>query len=155
MGFNKYSDLVSQKLSQLEYIVIPDRKIKITNIDINLQKYDISQNQTKYAFLSPWLALNQLNYQKYRLLDKLTKKPFLEKILVANILSVLKGLEIRIDFKILTHINKMRQIKTLAHENEFAGFLGEFEVNINLPNYLGIGKSVSKGFGVVISQIDS
>jgi len=29
------------------------------------------------------------------------------------------------------------------------GFLGEFEVNFDIPDYLGIGKSVSRGFGTV------
>jgi hypothetical protein len=29
------------------------------------------------------------------------------------------------------------------------GFLGTFSVNFNIPDYLGLGKSVSRGFGPV------
>jgi len=35
------------------------------------------------------------------------------------------------------------------------GFLGTFSVNFEIPNYWGIGKSVSRGFGrVVKKQLD-
>ncbi len=33
------------------------------------------------------------------------------------------------------------------------GFLGTFSVNFEIPNYWGIGKSVSRGFGTVIRQM--
>ena len=29
------------------------------------------------------------------------------------------------------------------------GFVGEFKVNFDIPDYLGLGKSVSKGFGTI------
>jgi hypothetical protein len=31
----------------------------------------------------------------------------------------------------------------------FIGFLGLFMVNFTIPDYLGLGKSVSRGFGTV------
>lgn len=36
-----------------------------------------------------------------------------------------------------------------AHEHGFSGFYGAFVANLSLPQYLGIGKSVSKGFGIL------
>ena len=36
-------------------------------------------------------------------------------------------------------------IKSIKH----VGFVGEFKVNFNIPDYLGIGKNVSKGFGTI------
>jgi hypothetical protein len=32
------------------------------------------------------------------------------------------------------------------------GFLGTFSVNFEIPDYWGIGKSVSRGFGTVVRQ---
>lgn len=32
------------------------------------------------------------------------------------------------------------------------GFLGTFSVNFEIPDYRGIGKSVSRGFGTVLRQ---
>jgi len=32
------------------------------------------------------------------------------------------------------------------------GFLGKFQVNFNIPDYLGLGKSVSRGFGTIINR---
>ena len=36
-------------------------------------------------------------------------------------------------------------IKGIKH----IGFVGEFKVNFDIPDYLGLGKSVSKGFGTI------
>ena len=48
-----------------------------------------------------WLPLNQDNYNKYLSLDTLTDKiAFLENILIANILSLSKGLNIYYDKKV-------------------------------------------------------
>ncbi|MEW6621092.1 MAG: CRISPR-associated endonuclease Cas6, partial [bacterium] len=32
------------------------------------------------------------------------------------------------------------------------GFLGDFLVNFEIPDYWGIGKSVSRGFGTMVRQ---
>ncbi len=32
------------------------------------------------------------------------------------------------------------------------GFMGTFSVNFEIPDYWGIGKSVSRGFGTVVRQ---
>ena len=29
------------------------------------------------------------------------------------------------------------------------GFFGTFQVNFNLPDYIGLGKSISRGFGTI------
>lgn len=33
--------------------------------------------------------------------------------------------------------------------NKFIGFMGNFKVNFELPDYIGLGKGVSRGFGTV------
>ena len=35
------------------------------------------------------------------------------------------------------------------------GFLGNFEVNFDIPAGLGLGKMVSKGYGAVVKDIQS
>ena len=73
----------------------------------------------------------------------------MEKIFTGNILSVLKGLGIRIDFRIEARLKKLDPIQTKVHGNEFEGFWAQVLTNVALPNYIGIGKSVSKGLGVL------
>lgn len=99
--------------------------------------------------MTPWLALNCKNYENYLIFDKNQRKELLVRILIANILSMLKGLGIIYKEKILVNIEKHRTKTTTAHENKFAGITCKWGANISLPNYIGLGKSVSKGFGVI------
>ena len=42
-------------------------------------------------------------------------------------------------------LSKAVNIKDIKH----VGFVGEFKVTFKIPDYFGIGKNVSKGFGTV------
>lgn len=149
VGLAEYADIIFEKLSQVDHIVTTDRKIPINNILIETKVFDVTQNPCRYYFVTPWLGLNVRNYKKYLELNQKERTAFLEKILVGNILSMLKGLGIRIDFKIELRISKLRSKTTIAHDNKFAGFFCNWDANISLPENCGLGKSVSKGFGVV------
>jgi len=149
IGLNDYAEKVFEKMSQLENIITPQDKIKISNIDMMRTKFDIHEEYSVYRFISPWIALNEKNYGKFKVLDKQGRKELLEQILIGNFLSALKGLGITIDFEISVNINRVKQKKTKAHENEFVGFFSEFVTNVAIPKYLGLGKSVSKGFGII------
>lgn len=149
VGISDYADIIFERLSQLEHIVTPTEKIPINNIQLETRLFEIKPIKTNYRFATPWLGLNEENYQKYRELQNSEKRTFLQKILVGNILSMLKGLGIRIDFRIETKISKIRSKPTIAHDNKFAGFYYDWEGNTSLPDYCGLGKSVSKGFGVI------
>ena len=77
------------------------------------------------------------------------KKLFLEGILTRNIISMMKGLKISFDHKIIVSITKFKIIQVTAHQNKFVGIYADFGINVVLPEYLGLGKSVTKGFGVI------
>ena len=77
------------------------------------------------------------------------RKVLLEKILVGNIISMSKGLGYTVPGPIEVNILKLREVNTSLKGNPMLGFMGEFEVNFEIPDYLGIGKSVSRGFGTV------
>lgn len=148
VGLDEYATVVYNKMVQLENIITQNEKARISNIDITLNNFAVHEEYCVYKFLSPWIALNSKNYLKFKL-ARANRKEILEKILIGNLLSMLKGLGIRIDFKINTDIRKSIQIKTEAHKNQFAAFYSEFATNIAIPKFLGLGKSVSKGFGVI------
>jgi hypothetical protein len=46
-------------------------------------------------------------------------------------------------------IGRLRRRKCELKGTSFIGFLGEFMVNFAIPDYMGLGKSVSRGFGTV------
>ena len=104
----------------------------------------------EYNFLSMWLALNEKNYEKYqRLGTQAKRKRLLEKILVGNIISMSKGLGYTVPAPIEAKIEKIKEVKTSLKGNPMLGFLGSFSVNFEIPDYWGIGKLVSRGFGTV------
>ena len=108
---------------------------------------------TCYVFLTPWLALNEENYGKYtKLTNWQAKKELLAKTLVGNIISMSKGLGYTISEPIRADILKVREVKTFLKGTPMLGFLGEFCVNFAIPDYFGLGKSVSRGFGTVVKK---
>lgn len=149
IGFAEYVDIIFEKLSQLDNIITNDQKIPINNIILETKVFDVKQKPTQYHFVTPWIGLNETNYKKYLVLKPKERTSFLERILVGNILSLLKGFGIRIDFRIEVKIFRLRSKTTLAHNNKFAGFFCDWDANILLPENCGLGKSVSKGFGVI------
>jgi hypothetical protein len=155
VGLGKYSNIVFERLSQIESVVVPNGKIKVNNVEVETISHEITQMQTSYEFITPWIALNSKNYENYLSFDGKQRKELLTRILIANILSMFKGLDIIYKEKIMVNIEKYKTKITTAHENKFAGIWCKWNANISLPDYIGLGKSVSKGFGVVKKSHDS
>ena len=99
-----------------------------------------------------WIALNQENIGKYHELKSLPERIlFLEKILTANILSFAKGIEWTIEKQIEVKIKEILSINNVTlKQKKMLGFDIDFSTNVFLPNFIGLGKSVSFGFGTVI-----
>ncbi|AAB98993.1 hypothetical protein MJ_0978 [Methanocaldococcus jannaschii DSM 2661] len=117
---------------------------------VKFEEFGVAENMIKYKFISPWIALNEKNYLEYKELDEDGKKELLEKILVGNILSMSKYLDYTVEEKLKAGLLEYEDFVVKYKGNKFIGFWGEFLVNFNIPNYLGIGRKVSKGFGSVI-----
>jgi len=149
IGLNEYAENVFYKMSQLEYVILDKEKLKVTNVELDLKNIELKEQKTRYRFISPWIALNKQNYERFHTVDKQLKNLFLSKIFVGNILSALKSLKIYLTFRLTAGVDSMKSFPISANDNVFQGFYGYVTTNINLPNFIGLGKSVSKGFGTV------
>jgi len=108
-----------------------------------------SPDMIEYRFVSPWLGLNQENYRRWMGMHEWKeKKRFLNAILIGNLLSMAKGLGIVIEHRLNVH-SHLEKVETRYKGVEMTGFSGSFRVNLQIPEYIGIGKGVSQGFGVV------
>ena len=104
--------------------------------------------------LEKWIPLNEENYQRYvrmeRMIDRIA---FLENILTANILSFLKGVGVYIEDNLQCHILNLSQKVVMPKKGvRMLAFDADFRVNMLLPEYIGLGKHVSVGYGVVVKQ---
>lgn len=113
-----------------------------------------TKEEKHYKFITPWLGLNTSNYSKYMNLKSWKdKKDLINKILVGNILSMSKGLGIIVNKRLYakTHFDtKQVQYKSVY----MTSFNGEFKIHYDIPDYFGLGKGVSQGFGCVKQIID-
>jgi hypothetical protein len=100
-----------------------------------------------------WQALNQKNYQAWKKLEHESLSDqiaFLESILTGNILSACTGLDFRVEERLKVKIKKLRGTKNLRFKGQrILTFNLDFSVNISLPEYIGLGKGASVGFGVL------
>ena len=131
---------------------IGDRKINLVVHKLSLNQINLQVWEKSFSFkIRNWIALNQENYQKYALIkDDLGKIEFLENILKANIISFAKGVKWDIDKQISLRIDRIVSSKQVPYKGtRLMGFDIDFRTNVFLPDFVGLGKGVSLGFGTV------
>ncbi|MBS1736758.1 MAG: hypothetical protein JSS98_09195 [Bacteroidetes bacterium] len=130
-------------------------KLKIDRLDLNTITLNVWEKSFQYT-LYDWLALNAENYKKYQAIAGLAEKiQLLERLLTGNILSFAKGIGWHIEKPIKVQIEKISGEKMIKYKGvPLMAFDVAFSSNVFLPNYLGLGKSASHGFGVVRMKRD-
>jgi len=118
-------------------------------IKVYEEELGIAERMIGYCFLTTWFALNEENFRKYIESDAEGKRKLLERILIGNILSMCKSLGEFVEDKIEVAELRVVEREFFFKNIKFLGFKGRFAVNFKLPNFLGLGKSVSHGFGTI------
>ena len=129
---------------------------EIEDVDLHFDTVDTSEQLHTYR-ITDWLALNQNHYGHWQQNadDETAQAEMLRRILCGNILSFAKGIEWWVESPIVVKINKVTNIRpTDFKKQRVLAFTVEFSCNVNLPNFIGLGKGVSVGFGVV-EKIDN
>ncbi|MGC9514569.1 CRISPR-associated endonuclease Cas6 [Methanocrinis sp.] len=151
LGINEGAEVLKEVYDKFDEIKLGESTYSIMERGVILrsEEFGCSQKIQSYRFATPWLALNQKNYDKYRRASREERRDLLRSILVGNILSASKGLgyvakeHIRLEFGEITE--EVCQLK----DKKVTGIWGEFTTNFEIPELLGLGKSVSRGFGTV------
>src|SRR5450759_1621752 len=156
IGINGGAEVLKQVYDKYDEINLGDEVYEIVErgISVKNQEFGLSDKIHSYEFATPWLALNQENYMKYYGLKGGGERlDFLRKTLTGNLLSMSKSLDYRVPDK----IKRDRQVnirKRRLKDVNVMTFIGKFQVNFIIPDYLGVGKSVSRGFGAIIMKND-
>lgn len=151
LGIEEGANLLKKLAPQINELKLNDSYYRVEDCILNEKEYNVgpSRKELYYKFCTPWLALNSKNHPKYKAIQTWKdKKLFLNNILVGNLLSMSKGLGIIVDRKLY--------VKSILNHGSFRfksvnmlGFTGEFKVRFNIPDFFGLGKGVSQGFGTV------
>ena len=153
VGISEGMDMIKTIFSDLKMIKIGHNWEEILHKGLNKTNnpFGISNDEITYEFITPWLALNEANHKKYSIMGfKEKKKLFLERIILGNIISMSKGLKYTIPDTIKINLIKFKEIQTSLKGTPMLGFMGTFRVNFEIPDYFGLGKSVSRGFGTIV-----
>lgn len=136
-------DITELKLGKSVYTV---ESLQMTQMNA---EFGPCRENNHYKMVTPWLALNPANYKRYKaIIDWREKKEFLNGILVGNILSMCKSLDYVVDRKLYVH-SRLDDETVYFKGVPTIGFTGEFRVNFRIPDFFGLGKGVSQGFGTL------
>lgn len=122
-------------------------------LDIKLQELPLGDSRIvrQYAFITPWLALNQENYEKYFRASDEQKEQMLSQILIGNVLAMSKRFGVTIENR-LTAAHQLKETPVMYKGKKMSGFTGTFQMNSCIPDLCGIGKGTARGFGTVKIQ---
>lgn len=152
VGIEEGVPLIQLLEHEIENITLKGIDYKIIQKQIisgNVQ-FGVTTSYINYLFIKPWLALNEQNYQDYMKSGTKDKKvKILNAILKGNILSLSKSLGYVVTEQIKIGSLNIKETECFLKGTPMLGFLGTFSVNFEIPDYWGIGKSVSRGFGTV------
>ena len=134
------------------------------NITINIEKFDLEENDNqfkstdyllRYKFITPWAALNRKMFSHYKSLSEKEKMVLLKKLIGQNLLFLSKELGPENCSKIYTNINIDNIKPDKIEDNGWGIFTGGFKANFILPNYIGLGNGITRGYGTLFSLNNS
>ena len=127
-----------------------EEEMQMQSINIYETNLDFCDDMKGYR-LRNWLPLNSENYNEFQSMERLADKVlFLEEKLIGNILSFFTSIGFRAEEQIKLSITDILDQRLARYKNvKLMAFDVEFKTNLNLPSYIGLGKSASIGFGTL------
>ena len=107
-----------------------------------------------YRFVTPWIALNQATGNRYRNLKNEERTDYLNNLLGQNIVFISREMGIELENNIFTKVKLSSLFPKNIDENNWGAFDGEFETNFLLPNYIGIGNGITRGYGTILGLFE-
>ena len=100
-----------------------------------------------------WLPLNSQYYRRYQSMESLPERmEMLQDIMRGNILAMGKGLGVYFDRQVVVRLTGLDQPRLVrVKRTQVMSFNAQMRCNVNIPQYLGLGKHTSLGYGVVIA----
>lgn len=147
------TEAIGQFFSSCNFNVnIGDRHVELEVESIKANKTLVQVWDSMFCYtIRKWLPFNKENYEQYLKLESLAEKyAMLERLLIGNILSFAKGVGIQFDKQVECKITEVSDPFSIMHKGvKLMGFDVSFKTNVSLPDFIGLGKGVSVGKGMV------
>lgn len=125
-------------------------ELEVESIRANKTLVQVWDSMFSYT-IRKWLPFNKENYEQYQKLESLAEKyAMLERLMIGNILSFAKGVGIHFEKQVACKITEVSEPLRIVHKGvKLMGFDVAFKTNVSLPDFIGLGKGVSVGKGMV------
>ena len=154
VGLNEGAELLIGLFLNIRVLEIGERSYPVyqKNIESKMINIGLSNDLHSYTFKTLWMALNQQNYATYLHENDEQKAKHLKAILVGNLLSFFKGMDHRVEGTIMMNLKIKGHRETQFKNNTMMAFEADFVTNTILPETIGLGKSVARGFGTIVKN---
>lgn len=122
--------------------------------EIEEERFMPANRMIRYKFLTPWVALNETNLMKYKYMYGDERLKLLTRLLSQNIVFLAKEMGLDLQTKIYSKLKLESLYPRLVDDGQMGSFQGEFRSNFVLPNFLGLGNGITKGYGVLFSHFN-
>lgn len=153
IGIEEGAELLPQLFLKIQELDIDGKTYPVNakNIETGKEEVGFTDELKEYQFKTLWMALNQKNHQKYiQLKTKEEKEKLLNRLIIGNILGFYSNIKLQLspEERLFAKVD-IQEKSTKFKGKEMLAFSGSFVVNALLPNAIGLGKSVARGFGTV------
>ena len=114
--------------------------------------FGISDCLLRYQLINPALIFNQKNYQRYQTMNPFEQQNERDRLLVAQMLTAMRGLEIDFPVQLYAAFTQLRTQSCFYKKQKLLGLSGDFVCNAVLPSGLAIGHAVSHGYGWIVPE---
>lgn len=155
LGLGEGSALLAELFLQIRELRLEEKTYPVYSKHIEHRQLAIGVGEqlNSYFFASPWMALSQDNFARYgSLAEAAEQQRFLERIAVGNMLSFFKnmGLFLEPQQRLMVHLQEVQPLEVSFKSQRMLAFKANLVTNALLPSAIGLGKSVSRGFGSLL-----
>lgn len=151
VGINEGVDPVLSVAEKFDFLDFGNITFQVLDVDRDLRD-DLFRPITRmirYRFITPWVALNQTTGIRYRYLNSMEKMNYLSRLLSQNIVFLAREMGMELEEKVFTKLSLTSLFPKTVDETHWGAFNGEFRTNFILPNYLGVGNGITRGYGAI------
>ena len=151
IGIDEAVEIVLSFSKKIKSLNFGNITFKVLDIETEhyTQQFHAIDRLLRYRFITPWIALNQTTGNNYHSLNNTERKSHLNRLLGQNIIFIAREIGISINQKTYTKLSLNSLFPKPLDDNNLGAFYGGFQTNFILPNYIGLGNGITRGYGTI------